>query len=79
MRHEEREPGTEDDEARRVAEQMLREVGQPPDPDNRGAISAASGSQSATDPGEDRIERALIDMGAVSPEQTAVHLPAEER
>jgi alkanesulfonate monooxygenase SsuD/methylene tetrahydromethanopterin reductase-like flavin-dependent oxidoreductase (luciferase family) len=64
--------GLSDEEARRIAEQLVREVRQPPDVDNREASAPSVGSQSPEDPDEDRIERALIEMGAVSVEQTAV-------
>jgi hypothetical protein len=60
-------PDRTDEDALRIAKQIVWEARQRPDPDNRGALSAAMGSQSETDPDEDRIERALIDMGAVSP------------
>ena len=64
--------GLTDEEARQIAEQIVREVRQSPHPDNRDASSPAVGSQSLSDADEDRIERALIELGAVSPEQTAV-------
>lgn len=50
----------------------MRELRQPPGPDNRDASSPAVGSQSHSDADEDRVERALIELGVVSPEQTAV-------
>jgi hypothetical protein len=59
-----------DHDARQVAEQIVREVKQPLDPNNGGAVSLAVGSQSEINLDEDRIERALIDMGEVSPDQT---------
>ena len=65
-------PGLTDEEARQIAERIVREVRQPPDPDNRDACSPAVGGQGLSDADEDRVERALIDLGAVSPEQTAV-------
>lgn len=65
-------PGLTEEEAREVAARIVREVRQPPDPDNRDASSPAGASQSLADADEDRIERALIALGAVSPEQTAV-------
>ncbi|HEU4721210.1 MAG TPA: hypothetical protein VFS59_07600, partial [Gemmatimonadaceae bacterium] len=65
-------PRLTDADARRIAQRIVREVRRPPDPDNRDASSPALGSHSQTDPDEDRIERALIEMGAVSPDQTAV-------
>lgn len=58
--------------ARRIAEQIVREVHQAPDPDNRDASSPRLGSQASGDADEDRIERALIEMGAVPPEVTEV-------
>jgi hypothetical protein len=65
-------PALTDDEVRRIAERLIRDLRQPPDPDNRDASSPSVGSQSPADADEDRIERALIELGAVSLEQTAV-------
>jgi hypothetical protein len=65
-------PALTDDDARRIAERIVRDLRQPPDPDNRDASSPSVGSQSPDDADEDRIERALIELGAVSSEQTAV-------
>ena len=67
-----------DDDARQIAEQLLREVRQPPDPDNRGVFRASVWDQSPMDSDEDWIERALIDTGAVSPEQTVVGTSDED-
>ena len=72
-------PGLTDEEARQIAERIVREVRQPPDPDNRDASSPAVGSQRPADADEDRIERALIAMGAVSPDQTAVGTRDEDQ
>lgn len=72
-------PGLTAEDARRLAEQIVREVRQRPDRDNRLASSPCLGSQREGDPDEDRIERALIEMGAVSPDQTAVGTRDERR
>jgi len=79
MRDPESRPRLTDDDARRIAEQIVRELRLPPDADNRDASSPAVGSQSLGDPDEDRIERALIELGAASPDQTAVGSRAGEQ
>ena len=62
-----------DAEAREVARRMIAEAGTPPDADfaaenNATALDAPSGrSQSMADANEDRIERALVELGAVPP------------
>jgi hypothetical protein len=62
----------EAEEARAIAREIVREVHETPSARNDTASSARAGSQRMTDGNEDRTEAALVDMGVVPRESTAM-------
>jgi hypothetical protein len=59
-----------DAEARELARRLALGVDTPPDPDNASLLNptAGGGSQSAADAEEDRLDRALVELGLVPPD-----------
>lgn len=62
-----------DDEAREIARRMIAEASAPPGANvaaehTATALDPVSGSQSPTDANENRIERALVELGVVPPD-----------
>ena len=58
-----------DDEAREIAKQLVRDA-ESPDGDSARSLSAQVRQLSDAD--EDRVEAALVDLGAVSPDSTTM-------